>query len=151
MPDYNWVTDRIALGGAVESLYDARKMEADGITHVLNLRTSQDEVPWFQKTKIHYMSNPSKDKDTKTKPPEWFDSSRRVIMATLLDPKARLLIHCQEGVNRAPSTLYFFLRSLGFSKNDVLDMITSARPKTKGGMAWNDDAEAALKELGMKG
>ena len=52
--DMNWVTTRIAVGGAIESLYDARKIAAEGITHVLNVRTNQDEVPYIMKVGLQY-------------------------------------------------------------------------------------------------
>jgi hypothetical protein len=150
LADYDWVTSRIAVGGAIESLYDVRKIAAADITHVLNVRTNQDEVPWILKVGLQYASNPTKDKDEKSKPPEWFNGSADIIRAALQSPSARILVHCEEGMNRAPSTAYFFFRTIGLKKDICLDLITSARPKTKSGMAWNDDAETALKKLGYK-
>lgn len=151
MPDMNWITDRIALGGSLDSLYDVRRIAAKGITHILNVRTKQDEVPWVQLVGLQYSSNPTKDEDEQAKPPGWFKSSFDIMMGALADQGAKILVHCQEGLNRAPSTVYFFFRALGFDKDTVTKMITDARPKTKNGMSWNDDAEAALNTLGFKG
>lgn len=148
--DYQWVTSRIALGGEIKSLYDVRKMETDGITNILNVRTNQDEVPWVLKVGMQYASNPTKDKDENPKPPEWFNSSADIIRAALHTPNARILVHCQEGENRAPSTVYFFLRTIGLDPDLCLKLITTARPQTKGKMAWNDDAETAIKKLGYE-
>lgn len=150
MPDYDWVTSRIALGGAIKSLYDVRKIAADGITHILNVRTNQDEVPWVLQVGLQYASNPTKDKDTDPKPAGWFKSSFDIIVGALADPGAKVLVHCQEGKNRSPSTVYFFLRAIGLDKDYCEELITETREEADGQMAWNDDAEAALKELGFK-
>lgn len=147
MKNYQWVTSRIAVGGEIKSIYDVRAMEADGITNILNVRTSQDEVPWVLKVGMQYASNPTKDEDEKTKPPEWFNGSADIIRAALHTPDCKILVHCQDGENRGPSTVYFFLRTIGLDPDVCTKMITTARPQTKGNMMWNDDAECALKKL----
>lgn len=149
MPDMDWVTSRIAIGGSIDSLYDVRRLAAKGITHILNVRTNQDEVPWVQQVGLQYSSNPTKDEDEESKSPGWFKSSFDVIFGCLSDSGGKILVHCQEGLNRSASTVYFFLRAIGFDKKTVTKMITDARPDTKDGMAWNDDAEAALNTLGF--
>lgn len=148
MADFDWVTSRVALGGSIESLYDVRKIAAAGITHILNVRTDQDEVPWVLKVGLQYASNPTKDKDEKPKPASWFNGSADIIRAALHTPDAKILVHCQEGLNRAPGSVYFFLRTIGLEPKLCEKLITDARPKTKGNMVWNGDAEDALKELG---
>jgi hypothetical protein len=149
MPYFDWVTSRVALGGSIDSLFDVRRLAAKGITHILNVRTNQDEVPWVQQVGLQYSSNPTKDKDEQAKPSGWFKSSFDIIFGALSDTNGKILVHCQEGVNRAPSTVYFFLRAIGLDKKTAAQMITDARSETKGGMAWNDDAEAALQSLGF--
>jgi len=156
LPDYSWVTRRLAVGAELTSLYDARKIAADGFTHVLNLRHSEggDEMDgedgWVQKAGMSYASNPTPDDDASDdpKPPEWFQSSYDFIMGALARPGTKILVHCQEGKNRAPSTVYFWLRALGWAKKDAYDCIASARKKADGKMQWNDDADAAVKSLG---
>lgn len=153
MADYDWLNRRVAIGGAINTLYDARKIAADGITRVLNLRTSQDEVEFVQKVGMEYVSNPTSDDskgdpDEVSKPPTWFATSYGIIISALEQPGGRILIHCQEGLNRAPSTAYFWLRALGWSKDDAAKCVAEARPKAKKYMRWNDDADAAIKALG---
>lgn len=149
---YNWVTRRLAVGGSVDSLYDARKIAADGVTLVLNLRTSQDEVDWVQAAGLTYLSNPTSDdsdgNSEDMKPATWFQASYDAIMGALSRPESKILVHCQEGLNRAPSTVYFWLRAMGWSRQDAFDCVASARPKAKKFMKWNDDADAAIKALG---
>lgn len=148
--DYNFVTSRIAVGGSIDSLFDARKIASDGITHVLNVRTSQDEVPFIQKAGMSYASNPTKDEDTKKKPTSWFRQSADIISGALAQQSAKVLVHCQGGMNRSPASIYFFLRSLGLKKDLVTQLIVDARPQAKT-MDYLDDAEDALNELGFKG
>jgi predicted protein tyrosine phosphatase len=152
MADFDWLNRRVAIGGEIESLYDARKIAAAGITRVLNLRTSQDEVELVQTVGIEYVSNPTSDDtdgELDHKPDVWFSSSFDTIMATLSRHNSKILIHCQEGLNRAPSTAYFFLRAIGYSKQEAFDCVVATRPKSKKFMKWNDDADAAIKSLGF--
>jgi protein tyrosine phosphatase (PTP) superfamily phosphohydrolase (DUF442 family) len=99
MADFDWVTSRIAVGGSIDSLYDARRIAAAGITHVLNVRTDQDEVPLVHKAGMTYSSNPSKKKDEAVKPPGWFKSSFDIIFGCLADPGTKILVHCENGEN----------------------------------------------------
>ena len=145
--DMDWITSRIAVGGAIESLYDARKIAAEGITHVLNVRTNQDEVPYIMKVGLQYSSNPSKEKDEKVKPPGWFKSSFDVMFGCLSDRDGKILVHCQEGENRSASTVYFFFRAIGLSKKCSEKLILDGRPQST--MDWNDDAEVAIHDLGF--
>jgi protein tyrosine phosphatase (PTP) superfamily phosphohydrolase (DUF442 family) len=147
MADFDWVTARIAVGGSIDSLYDVRKIAAEGITHVLNVRTDQDEVPYVLKVGLQYAANPTKKKDEKVKPPGWFKSSFDVIFGALADPGTRILVHCENGENRSASTVYFFLRAVGIDKKTAKNIITDGRPKAT--MDWNVDAEIALKALGF--
>lgn len=158
MADYDWVTRRLAVGGSIDSLYDARKIAADGVTHVLNLRHSEGddekdedgENDWVQKVGMCYAANPTEDDDVSTdpKPPTWFGASYDFIMAALSRPCTKILVHCQEGKNRAPSTVYFWLRAMGWKRDDAFDCVAAARPKAGKNMRWNDDADAAVKALG---
>ena len=147
MADFDWVTSRIAIGGAIESLYDARRIAAAGITHVLNVRTDQDEVPLVHKAGMTYSSNPSKKKDEAVKPPGWFKSSFDIIFGCLADPGTKILVHCENGENRSASTAYFFLRAIGIDKKTAKGIVSEGRPGAT--MDWNDDAEIALKALGF--
>jgi len=147
MADFDWITSRIAVGGSIDTLYDARRIAAAGITHVLNVRTDQDEVPLVHKAGMTYSSNPSKKKDEQVKPPGWFKSSFDIIFGCLADPGTKILVHCEGGENRSASTVYFFLRAIGLSRKTSEKIITDARPKAT--MDWNDDAEIALQSLGF--
>lgn len=146
MVDYSWVKSRLAIGGAIDSLFDARKLAAAGITRVLNLRMSQAEIVPVQVAGMVYYSNPMPNHGPV--PQNWFKFSFDCYMRTMKEPKEKLLVHCKNGIDRSPSTAYFLLRALGTSEDDAWDHVINAHPASK--MAWNVEAEKALKQLGFK-
>jgi len=150
--DLSWVTDRLAVGGAIESLADARTLAAKGVTHVLNLRAGDkhpehisDEAPWLEKAGIAYALNPTHDDDEK-KPPEWFQRSIDHAFSVLAKPGNRLLLHCQLGIARAPSAAYAILRAWGTSAKDAERHVREARPRAS--LKYQKDADRAVKSLG---
>lgn len=153
MADFDFVTSRLAVGGAVESLYDARKIEAAGITHVLNLRAGDkhpedltDEAPWFASLGMTYATNPTHD-DGQPKDAEWFEESLEFVCEALTScPEHKVLVHCKSGINRGPSTVYAVLLSWGLDKECAMELVTDARPEAEARYA--KDAEKAIKELG---
>lgn len=152
--DYDWYNRRVAFGGEITSMYDARKLAADGVTTVLNLRTKQDEVEFVQKAGMQYLSNPTSDdgktdEEDRSKPASWFQASYSAIMSALEQANTKIYVHCQDGLNRAPSTIYFWLRAMGMDKDMAFNCVVEARAKAKRGMRWVDDADAAVKQLGF--
>src|ERR1051325_7628885 len=133
--EIGWANDRLAIGSAVESQRDARQVEACGITHVLNLRDGDkhpehvmDEAQWFAKQGTIYLNNPTHD-DGQKKPPEWFKTSIDFVLHALVaDPKNKILVHCKDGTNRAPSTAYAVLQALGADSEHALEHVKDARP-----------------------
>lgn len=147
MADFDWVTSRLAVGGAVDSLYDARKVASAGVTHVLCLRSNtEDEAPLWAKLKIDYGANPAKD-DGEKKPVEWFEESLEFIFGALMsDSIHKVLVHCKSGINRAPSTVYAALLAFGLEPDEAMEMVKRARPEAE--LAYARDAERAVDELG---
>lgn len=148
--DLDFVSNRVAIGGAITSLYDARKIAAAGITRVVNLRQEQDEIVWVQQAGMVYYPNPTSD-DKTHKPAAWFMASFDCFIRTLKEPGEKILFHCHEGLNRSPSTLYFLLQTLGCDRKGALEQILYWRPQAEGHMSYNADADRALKELGFVG
>jgi len=150
--DLSWVTGRLAIGGKVESLYDAKKIAAEGVTHVLNLRAGDkkpehvsDEAPWWAQANVAYALNPTHD-DGEKKPKEWFQKSIEYAFDVLSKSGTKLLIHCKEGFNRSPSTAYAILQAWGTSAKDALAHVKEAKPEAE--LAYKADADRAVKALG---
>lgn len=143
-----WVNERLAIGDAIESLYDARKIAAAGITKVLNLRTSQDEVELVQKAGMLYLANPTNG-DTAIKPIDFWATSINYFLQSLAEsPACKLLVHCKHGEDRGPSTAYAMLRATGAPPAKAWGHVTDAVSKATG--LYNKQVETALKSLGYK-
>jgi len=143
-----WVNERLAVGDAIESLYDARKIAASGVTKVLNLRTNQDEAEWVQKAGMLYLANPTNG-DTVTKPVDFWSTSINYFLQSLAEsPSCKILVHCKHGEDRSPSTAYAMLRATGAPAVKAWGHVTDAVPKATG--VYNKQVEIALKSLGYK-
>ena len=145
MADFNFVTDRLATGGGVNSPADVQALLAAGITHVIDCRGEFDDGPLFSKTGVSYIWNGVED-DGKPKTPDWFAKSLSFAMPALGQPKFKVYAHCAAGVNRGPSTCYAILRALGFTAQGAEAIIRAARPQV--GLAYKHDADLAIPTLG---
>ena len=155
MADIDWVTERLAIGGAVESLYDAREIAAAGVTHVLSLRAgdknpehvTEERAYWKQVGGVEFANNPTHD-DGEVKPPEWFAKCIKFAHGALLAKAGnKVLIHCKKGEHRSPAAAYAVLRAWGTSTEDAADHVHEAR-KEADVEEYAADAERALKQLG---
>lgn len=152
MADLSWVTERIAVGGAIESMADVRVIASKGVTHVLNLRDGDhhpehfaEEAPWLAKAGLDYHLNPVHD-DGKKKPPEWFQRSIEYALGVLSKPNAKLFVHCKAGINRSPATVFAILYAFGIPDDDAREHVLEARAKATD--RYFDDAYAAVNSLG---
>lgn len=151
-PDISWVTGRLAVGGAIGSLYEVRKLAAMGVTRVLNLRAGDnkpehvtDEAPWWAEAGVVYATNPTHD-DGDKKDPDWFAVGISFAIEGLEMPGCKMLIHCAEGISRSPSMMYAVLMALGIEAKLAAKMVTDARPEAD--LKYAKDAERAVKKLG---
>lgn len=145
--DHHWVTERIAVGGAVVTNEHVQALVADGITHVLDCRLAEGGERLYQGTTIRYLANPTAD-DGKSKPDEWFKKGIGFVLTALAIPKARILIHCMLGVSRSPSMTYAVLRSLGHAPDDAVKLIKKAR--VLAGVTYRADADRAIAAIEQK-
>jgi hypothetical protein len=146
--DFDFVTSRLATGGAVRTEDMARLLLAAGITHVINAADDVDDdilVNFGPNLKGLY--NPTEDRfPRKPKPVEWFEKSLSFALPVLAQPRTKLYVHCADGINRGPSTAYAILRALGLSSGVSESMIRTARPCVA--LHYMYDADAAVAALG---
>ena len=112
--DMTWITDRIAVGGAI---WDERRMlevvEA-GISHIIDMQIEFDDTLLAEPYFVEVLWNPVDD-DFQPKPPELFQRGVDFALRALEDPEAKLLIHCAAGVHRAPMMMLALLRAQGWA------------------------------------
>jgi len=148
MPDYNWITPRLATGAALSSADDVWVMVRDGITHVIDCRLEFDDTALFvAQHAVAVLWNGTND-DGQMKQPDWFEKSIDFALSALSKPKVKVYAHCAAGVNRGPSTAYAIMRAIGWSAGEAEKEIRAARPQV--GLAYKNDADSAVKYLGYE-
>jgi predicted protein tyrosine phosphatase len=143
--DHQWVTERIALGSVVTRREQVRVLQAEHVTHVLDLRSSISgpEVVLYEQTGIEVLRAGVPD-DHLPKPDEWFHGGIDFVLGALDRRRSRVLIHCLMGVSRAPSMTYAVLRALGTPAADAEAKIRQARALVQR-IRYRDDADRAVR------
>lgn len=144
---FNFITQRLATGGRIESAADVEALHEAGITDIINLDDATDDAPLLSGYPLmRYLHNPTAD-DGQPKPASWFKTSLDYAMPLLANPgRTKLYVHCHDGIDRGPVTAYTILRAWGFSHEHALLLIRLARPVSL--FRYVGDADAAVKQLG---
>lgn len=138
--DYQWVTDRLALGSVVTGPLHVRALVRDGVTHVLDCRSEGSSEHLYTGTGIQYLRNGAPD-DGRPKPDEWFFTGIRFVLGGLRQKGSKALVHCRLGLSRSPSMMYAILRAQGVSGEQAHEQIKKARIVAR--VTYPDDAERA--------
>jgi protein-tyrosine phosphatase len=125
--DMTWVTDRIAVGGAIWNAQSMKELVEAGVTHVVDMQIEFDDRPLAEPWGIAVLWNPTDD-DFLPKPPELLKRGVDFALQALDDPEARLYIHCAAGVHRAPMMTLAVLCALGWKMDPAMQLIESKRP-----------------------
>jgi protein-tyrosine phosphatase len=126
MLDVTWITNRIALGGAI---WDAQKMAELarlGITHIIDMQIEFDDTRLAEPFGLAVCWNPTDD-DFQPKPPELFRRGVEFAQQALDDPDAKIYVHCAAGVHRGPMMALAVLCSTGWDFDAAVDTIESKR------------------------
>ena len=125
--DFQFVTKRLAVGGAIGTTKNMMALSVAGITHVVDMQYEFDDrtivaggiqVLWI---KCH--------DDFQPKAQEMFLEGVHFTLKALEDPSARVLFHCAQGIHRGPMMLLAVLRALGHGKNRARQAIRAVRPQ----------------------
>jgi protein-tyrosine phosphatase len=144
---FDFITKRLATGGAIGSAADVQTLKDAGISAVIDCRDDQDDGPLLATSGLIYLWNPTAD-DGQPKGPDWFGRSLSFALPLLSQPHHKVLCHCAAGINRGPSTAYCLMIALGFSPAWCRAEIILHRPVCVAGVRYADDAEVAVKALG---
>ena len=124
--DITWITDRIAVGGWIETDQKRSAVVQAGITHVINMGWESDDTP-LQALGIKVLQNVTDD-DFQAKPPELLQKGVEFALSALRDPGSKLLIHCVAGRHRGPMMTLAVLSAMGWSMEEAMQAIASRRP-----------------------
>jgi protein-tyrosine phosphatase len=125
--DVTWITERVALGGAIWNAQNMQDLTRSGVTHVLNMQLEFDDRPLAAPFGIRVLWNPTDD-DFLPKPPELLERGVDFALEAMGDPQARLYIHCAAGVHRAPMMALAVLCAMGWEIEAAMVLIETRRP-----------------------
>ncbi len=126
--DYHFVTDRLAVGGAIGTTENMHTIREAGFTHVVNLQDEFDDHGIAMGTGVTVLQNGCDD-DLLPKASSLFWNGVRFTLQALADPDAKVLFHCSAGIHRSPMMLLAVLRVLGHERREAVLMITDVRPE----------------------
>jgi protein-tyrosine phosphatase len=124
--DFHWVTDRLAVGGAIWTRSNMELLAQAGITHIVDMQAEFDDAEIAEGTGIQVFWNPCDD-DFQEKDGNLFRRGVAFAWRALQDPAARIYFHCSAGVHRGPMMLLAFLAAQGMDFGEAMDLIRSHR------------------------
>jgi protein-tyrosine phosphatase len=124
---FNFVTERIAVGGAIGDINGLNELIAQGITHIIDMQAEFDDQT-LRDSRVTVLWLPQEDDGT-PRPPGHYLQGARFAYAMLAIPEHKIYCHCAAGVNRGPTMCYALLRSFGIPKEEAIGMIQKARPQ----------------------
>ncbi|HEX8817580.1 MAG TPA: dual specificity protein phosphatase [Terriglobales bacterium] len=127
MLDVTWITNRVALGGAVWDTETMAELARLGITHVIDMQIEFDDTRLAEPFGIAVCWNPTDD-DFQPKPAGLFRRGVDFAERALDEPQAKLYVHCAAGVHRGPMMALAILCSTGWELDAALDAIETKRP-----------------------
>ena len=125
--DMTWITDRIALGGGIETLENMEIVAKAGITHIINMQIEFDDTQLAAPHKVKVLWNGIYN-DFQPKPAELFERGVEFGLAALRKRNSKLLIHCTLGMHRAPMMTLALLCAMGWPLKVAIDSIQKLRP-----------------------
>ena len=125
--DYHWVTDRLAVGGAIWTRGNMEALAAAGITHVVSMQSEFDDSQIADGTEVRVLWNPCED-DLQEKPPELFRRGVGFAWQAYQADRSRIYFHCSMGVHRGPMMLLAFLGARGLNLDGAMSLICRQHP-----------------------
>ncbi len=107
-------------------------LRSRGVTHILNLASSRNDVDTAHDGFAEVLARPVEDfeqfmgwwmRDT-------LDHMHRMLLSS---PAAKLFVHCHAGQQRAPTMLWLYLCACGSAPGAAADWIRSAKPDAQPG------------------
>jgi protein-tyrosine phosphatase len=135
-----WASKRLGFGSAITTWGHVEKLQALGITHVINLRNGKHSK------KVREFKNlclPFRD-DKEPRPKRFYRQALRFYRKAMRKPNTKVLCMCHHGISRSPSLTYFLLRVDRFSIAKAKSTVLKARPQARVVAAYQRSGEDFL-------
>jgi protein-tyrosine phosphatase len=136
-----FATRRLAFGSAVTSWRHVERLQALGITHVINLRHSNHnrKVRQFRALWLPF-------RDDKAARPAWFyGRALGFYQRAMRRPGSKVFVMCHHGICRSASLAYFLLRASHRSPAMATGLVLQARASAYLAKAYRESAEEFLR------
>jgi len=147
MPDIDFVTPRLAVGGGIWTREGFEEVMRAGITHIINTQLEFDDntlrLDGDHEPAILWLAM---DDDFFPKPAALFHTGTRFALRALEQRGSKVFVHCASGVHRAPMVALAILRVLGYGRRDAVDLLRARRPVADFPDVYLDSVEAFLAE-----
>jgi hypothetical protein len=140
-----FVNDRLAFGGAVKTWRQVEKLGALGITHIVNLRWSQNNAKVRQFPHIWLRFHD----DKKTRPAWFYRRALKFCQRAMCKPDSKLFVMCHHGLCRSPSLAYFILRASGANPQGAALRVAGARRSARIVSNYRDSIERFLSGISV--
>ena len=137
-----FVSKRLAFGSAINTKTHVKKLKALGITHVINLRRSNNKQ--IQKFSNLWLCFPD---DLKPRPRWFYKRTLKFYRKAMERRHSKLFVMCHHGICRSASLTYFLLRSAGKNRNKAELRIKAARPTARVVRAYRESGEKYLERM----
>ena len=124
---FNFVTERIAVGGGISCKADVSQIVTAGITHVIDMCAQFDDHA-LNDSRITTLWLPQVD-DGEMRPPGHYLKGIQFAFTALALPNTKVFPHCTAGINRGPTMCYALLRAFGLPQSEAIARIRTARPE----------------------
>lgn len=124
-PDLNFITDGLAVGGALRTSSQIRALRDLGIGAVVDLRSeSKDDVAELEKNGIAFLHLPTPDWHPPTAAD--LDTGTNWIMDQMGSDR-KVLVHCQHGIGRSVIMVAAVLVKMGYDWREAMRIIKAKR------------------------
>jgi protein-tyrosine phosphatase len=138
---------RLWFGSAIRTWQDVERLEALGITHIINLRKNKHgkKLRQFKCLRLRF-------RDDKQPRPRWFyRDAIRFYRQALDSSKPRVFVMCRHGICRSASLAYFLLRASGYGPTRARAIVLRARPSAILCRAYRESGERFLTKQSRRG
>lgn len=128
------------FGSAIRSWQDVERLEALGITHVVNLRRNKHgkKLRGFRCLRLRF-------RDDKKPRPKWFyRDALSFYKQAMRGSKSKVFVMCRHGICRSASLAYFLLRASGYSPSRATSIVLRARARAIICRAYRESGERFL-------